>query len=342
MENKAHALAAGLFVFGVGALLVLLALWMGRDRVATRAVEIATREAVTGLRVQAPVRLRGVDVGKVGAIGFDPAVPGQVLLRLDIRNDVELPADTWATLGYQGVTGLAFVQLDDGGQATARLAFDGPTPPRIALKPSLVDRLFGRGESLLAQASDASARFGELLAPDNQRQIIGAVERIGHSAERIGLAADQVARVAARLDAQLAQQLDPERLNLPQLVTETRATLAAVGRSADEIGRSAAGVRGFFEELAAPGGTIDRLNQTSDSVRDTADNFNFGTLPRANRMTDRIARASGQFGRVAGEFEDNPQSLLFGPRLLQPGPGEPGWAPPAPRPGPSADLPIRP
>ena len=124
--------------------------------------------------------------------------------------------------------------------------------------------------------------------------------------------------------------------------SETRATLATVSRSADEVGRSAAGVRGFFEGLSAPGGTIDRLNQTSDAVRETADNFNFGTLPRANRMTDRIGRASGQLGRVADEIEDNPQSLLLGPRLLAPGPGEPGWTSPPARRDKAAEVPARP
>ena len=72
MENKAHALAAGLFVLALSALLGVLAYWLTRDVGIRLAYEITTREAVSGLQPQAPVRYRGVNVGKVTSIGFDP------------------------------------------------------------------------------------------------------------------------------------------------------------------------------------------------------------------------------------------------------------------------------
>jgi len=72
MENKAHALAAGLFVVALTALLLLVGAWLTRDSGERHPYEISTREAVTGLQEQAPVRYRGVDVGKVTRVGFDP------------------------------------------------------------------------------------------------------------------------------------------------------------------------------------------------------------------------------------------------------------------------------
>ena len=76
MENKAHALAAGAFVLLVAALLVALAVWLTREAGELRIYEVSTRDAVTGLQSQASVRFRGVKVGKVAAIGFDPQSPG--------------------------------------------------------------------------------------------------------------------------------------------------------------------------------------------------------------------------------------------------------------------------
>jgi phospholipid/cholesterol/gamma-HCH transport system substrate-binding protein len=72
MENKAHALAAGVFVLFVGAMLVALAMWLTRDTGVRHIYEMSTREAVSGLQSQAAVRYRGIDVGKVAHIGFDP------------------------------------------------------------------------------------------------------------------------------------------------------------------------------------------------------------------------------------------------------------------------------
>src|SRR6478735_3889250 len=116
MENKAHALAAGIFVVVVSAMLVALASWLTRDSGERDIYEISTRETVTGLQAQAAVRYRGVDVGKVSTIGFDPKQTGNVLMRLEIDHEAPVTKDTFATLSFQGVTGLAFVQLDDLGQ----------------------------------------------------------------------------------------------------------------------------------------------------------------------------------------------------------------------------------
>ena len=56
MENKAHAMAAGIFVVVVTALLIALAAWLTRDTGQRDAYEISTREAVTGLQPQAADR----------------------------------------------------------------------------------------------------------------------------------------------------------------------------------------------------------------------------------------------------------------------------------------------
>ena len=80
MENKAHAMAAGIFVLLAAALLAVLAAWLTRDTGTRDPYEISTRESITGLSPQAAVRYRGVDVGKVDAIGFDPKAQGNVLI----------------------------------------------------------------------------------------------------------------------------------------------------------------------------------------------------------------------------------------------------------------------
>jgi phospholipid/cholesterol/gamma-HCH transport system substrate-binding protein len=64
MENKSHALAAGLFVLVVTALLVGLGIWLTRDRGNYQSYELSTGEGVAGLQPQAAVRYKGVSVGR--------------------------------------------------------------------------------------------------------------------------------------------------------------------------------------------------------------------------------------------------------------------------------------
>ena len=95
MENKSHALAAGAFVLLMLALLVGLAIWLTRDTQSQRIYELSSAQAISGLQPQATVRFKGVNVGKVSAIGFDPVTPGNVLIRITVdagRRDDFLPA----------------------------------------------------------------------------------------------------------------------------------------------------------------------------------------------------------------------------------------------------------
>ncbi|WP_043821849.1 MlaD family protein, partial [Delftia sp. RIT313] len=116
MENKSHAMAAGIFVLVVAALLAGLAIWLTRDTRQYNEYELSTKDGISGLQAQAAVRYKGVAVGKVTRIGFDPQTNGNVLIRIAIGVNTPITPTTFAVLGYQGVTGLAHVQLDDADQ----------------------------------------------------------------------------------------------------------------------------------------------------------------------------------------------------------------------------------
>ena len=185
MENKSHALAAGAFVLMVAALLVALASWLTRDTSEHRVYELSSREAVTGLQPQASVRFKGVNVGKVSAIGFDPLIAGNVLIRIAIDDKAPVTQSTFATLGFQGVTGLAFVQLDDTGESRLALAAGTEPPARIPMTTSLFSRLTDQGASILSQLEETSRRVNLLLTPENQKNLMGAVGNLGQAAASI-------------------------------------------------------------------------------------------------------------------------------------------------------------
>src|SRR3569832_874812 len=184
MENKAHALAAGIFVVLVTALLLVLGAWLTRDTGVREPYEISTRESVSGLQAQAAVRYRGVDVGKVDSISFDPKAQGNVLIHFAVDRNAPMTKSTFATLAYQGVTGLAYLELDDSGQPGAPLAREDGHPPRIPLKPGLLQKLADRGEKLLDQADQAIGRVNKLLGDDNQKKFSAALYNIGQAAAK--------------------------------------------------------------------------------------------------------------------------------------------------------------
>ena len=338
MENKSHAWAAGLFVIALAALLLGLTSWLTSDQREGDIYEMSTSDAVTGLSEQAAVRFRGINVGKVVRIGFDPANRENVLVRIDIDKGLPLTSGTYATLGYQGVTGLAFVQLDNEGGATTPLVTNSAQPTRIPLRPGLLSQFADQGTFLLQQAKNISERISELFSPDNQKAIIDTVNRIGQSAEQVGAASE-------RLQTIMDAQLGPERTSIPALVKDTRATMQALQTSAAELNstaraatETAQSLTAVAKDLNAPGGLLEQVGKTSQALADSAQHINATVLPSvarasasAGRTADAATRAAQNADQVIGELNDNPQSLIFGGGKQRPGPGEPGFAAPPAR-----------
>lgn len=326
MENKSHALAAGIFVVVVAALVAALAMWLTRDSGSYHSYELSSREGVSGLQPQAAVRYKGVSVGKVTHIGFDPQVSGNVLIRIAVEDGTPVTPTTFAVLGYQGVTGLAYVLLDDAGEPQPVVAAGASGLPRLPLRSSPFSKLADQGPEILAQVQQAMERINALLDQDN-RQVFSAT--MAH----IGAAAASVNTLTQRLDTTVVQRLDPALAALPTLVRETTETMHALRSAGVQVSDMAQQVGQTVQHLNAPNGAIDQAAQGAQNLARATDRLNTSTLPRLERASDATARAASQFGRVAAGLGDNPQSLLYGSGTSVPGPGENGFvAPAAPQP----------
>lgn len=298
MENKAHAIAAGAFVVVVAALLAALAIWLTRQSGAMVRYEIATRSAVTGLQPQAAVRYRGVKVGKVNAIDLDPASPGQVLVRLDVDDDTPVTRSTYATLGYQGLTGIAFVQLDDSGESSEALPRVAGAAARIPLKAGFMDQWARQGERILTQLEETSKRVNQLLAVENQQALRRSLLALGDAAA-----------------------------SMPPLMRTAGESLQSVRDSAEQVRKTAQDYARLAQRLQQPGGALEQLQQGAGALAGTGQTVRESSLPRLNQTLEDAGRSARRIGRVAAALDDNPQALIYGPLVL-PGPGEPGFVAP--------------
>lgn len=325
MENKAHAIAAGAFVLGLVAALVALVVWLTRDNTVRNTYELSTRDAVSGLQPQAMVRYRGIAVGKVSLIDFDPKVKGNVRVRITVDQRVPLTTSSYATLAYQGVTGLAFIALDDKGESQTPLTPNNDDPPRIPLRPSVLAQLQDRGEAIINQIEEVTKRANVLLGDPNQKRIADALESIAQATA----SANQLTR---SLDNTVKNGLNPALAALPPLIERTKDTMGTVKTAASDVSRVANNANTTVTRLNAKDGPVERLSDGTRALAQAVDSFNAATLPRVNRVADDTSRAVRRLGRTADSINDNPQSLLFGNGGVVAGPGEPGFSAPAARP----------
>lgn len=343
MENKSHAVAAGAFVLVMVALAIALATWLAQGTGELRVYELSSREGVSGLQPQAGVRYKGVSVGRVTAIELDKQTPGNVLVRIAVNEQVPITQSTFGTLGFQGLTGLAFVQLDDGGLSTqtpiqtSTQVSPQPLPTsaqsigRIPMRPGLMSRLSDQGASLLSQLELASGRVNGLLAPDNQKSLMVAIDNMGK-------AAASFSQLSQRADQMLSAAPGAEPLNVPRMAQQIGATFKSMQATSEQLAQSADAVRASakeFQRMSArmnePGGTLDKIEQSTQALATTGQSLGATLVPRVSRTADDAARAARQVGRAVDALGENPQSLLLGKGTAAPGPGESGFVPPAPR-----------
>jgi len=340
MENKAHALAAGIFVIVVSAMLIAMTVWLTRDTGEHRVYEISSPEAVNGLQAQAAVRYKGVAVGKVMEIGFDPKAVGNVLVRIALSESAPITAATFATLGFQGVTGLAYVQLDDEGDDKTPLVTSDAQPARIPMQASLFSKLSDQGVSILTRLEQTSERVNRLLAPANQKQLMAMIDGFGQTAASVRVMSDRIQKLSTNMDDILNAQLGPQRVSIPGFVNDATSALKTLQNTAGGIDQTVAEFKStataftaLAQRLNAKDGPVERMNegaaaltQGAVALTEAGRAFNASTLPRLNRTSDEATRAARQVNRAVGAVSDNPQSLIFGNGQIPPGPGEPGFA----------------
>ena len=319
MENKAHAMAAGAFVLAVSALLALLAVWLLRDNSQRDMYEMSTSETVSGLQPQAVVRFRGVPVGKVELIGFDNKVKGNVLIRISIDRGAPVTKSVFATVASQGVTGLGFIQLDDNGESTDRLVPNDDDPPRIPLKPGGLEKLLKQSEVIFDQVEQASTKLNQMLAEDNQKRLVVALDSMGQ-------AANNVSSLSTTLTSILNAQLGPDKVNIPRLVKNLDTAVVSLQDTSTKAGAAISEIGITAKRLNEKGGPLDKLSEGGTALAAGVETFSAATLPKLGAVADETASTMRQLRRTVNAVDDNPQSMIFGNGPPQPGPGEPGFS----------------
>jgi len=308
MEAKVNLVAVGVFVIvmtltGIGSVLYLSSSRYYQKSYET--YQTYMTESVSGLNRNAPVRYRGVDVGRVRAIALAPDNVELVEVTLEIERGTPVKVDTVAVLETQGLTGIAFVDLTAGHRGSPPLiAKPGEAYPVIQSGPSLMGRLETSVPVLLAGLTRASDNFSAILDEDNQRVLKRMLADLA-------LLSRTLAARSATIDSGLAEASraakDSARVagQLPQLVQR-------VERSADAFDRMASQL----------GGAGTSASRAVDATRADLQQFTAETLPEMRELVVELRELTATLQRAADRVERNPGALLQGQPAPKRGPGE--------------------
>jgi phospholipid/cholesterol/gamma-HCH transport system substrate-binding protein len=295
-------------VLVLGAALIGGILWLSSGGATRKAYDTYVSymdESVSGLSLDAPVRYRGVEVGRVRRIALSPSNIEQVQLTMEIERDTPVKVDTVAILRTQGLTGIGYIELTKGLQdSPPLLAKPGEKVPVIRSGPSLIARLDSAVSTLLTNVNRSSESFNALMDENNRTAI-------AQTLADLRAVSSALAARSGTIDAGLANGARAME-NAARLTGELSQLVERLQRSAEAFDRMSA-------TIARTG---ENANDTLDRARAEARQFAAETLPEAQQLVRDLRELTGSLRRLSEQVERNPSVLLYGKPASKGGPGE--------------------
>lgn len=256
----------------IGAIVLLMGARLGKDELA---LECEVRgESVSGLSTGGKVLLRGIEIGSVTKLGFDPKDPERILVSISVDPDAPIYQDATATMEIFGITGLKYVELVPGTPST------GKAKPGTVLRTreSLTTGILKALDTVARSSTRVLANLETLTRQTRQEQIDSILDDFRRtSSDFAGIAHDLR---QARLDTQvtaISRRVDQTVRNVDSALGASRPAqamaridtaaqnLSSVAKRADlMLGRSQGDIYRSLEDMR---NTMKNLSDFSQTIR---------------------------------------------------------------------------
>ena len=266
-------LRVGLLVIVSLTILAFTALMIGTGSPFSRTYTIkALMKDVGGLKPSAPVRVGGVEVGKVETVDFARGAGGMVELqmKLDRRVQPRVTTESQATLGAVGLLGEKAVDISASSSGT-------PIPDYGYVQAASEDPFKG----LLTDAGETTAHLRRILARmDAGEGLIGKALRDEELYTRM-------TDVAVRLQTVIGK-LESPRGPLGRMMNDEEMS--------QNLASTARGIQSVVARIEAGQGPLGALSRDEDMVREMK-----AITASLNQVSAKIARGEGSLGRMMSD-----------------------------------------
>lgn len=311
MENRSHALLAGLFALLLIIAAGVTAVWVSKQNLPRIPYELIATSPVTGLSVQSQVRYQGVPVGNVESLRFVPEQPGKVLILIGIDPSTPVTRATWAEIVIAGVTGISNVELRDDGTSTTRIESSATHIQQIPIRPNFLDRLIAQATTMVPAVEGLLVHIQKIASDEN-------IEALGATMRNVASLTDQLKRSVVLLEPGFAK--------VPALIDGLTVTGQRMDEAMVDIRKLTRSAQKTLDGFNAPGGTLMQVTQSLKEIRQAVAQLQVSTLPDASMLMLGATDASRALAQTARQLGQSPQSLIFGPPRAVAGPGEPDFA----------------
>ncbi len=281
METKANYVVVGAFTLVLLLGLVTAVVWLADVELDEEFAyyDLLFEGSVTGLKPGNPVRYRGVPVGVVTDMKINPDNVEQVKVTIEVPNETPIKEDSEASLEFQGITGIAFVQITGGTHAAPKLRrIPGGGNPVIKSKPSQLQEIIEAAPELVNRVISLVDRANLLLGDANQKNFAEAMANVNSITGSFAAGSDDIGTLLSE-GASAVTELQKASTEAQLLVKDLRKTVG-------ELSEMAKGTLGDTRGLL--GDVRDNVNLITGDAR--------GTIGEINTLSKRLSKEFGGMG----------------------------------------------
>jgi len=319
MNNKVNYTLVGLLVLLGTFLMFGFAYWMLKpsSKKETQIYAIYFDESVLGLNLEAPVKYRGINVGKVTDIRINPKNSEQVEVQVTILKSTPIKENTVARLTAQGITGLSYINLNLGQNNAPKLvAKAGEEYPVIQTVPSFFENFEQSLGSVSGKLSRTLGKTEELLGENNQRNIAIILKRTANVSTKLDLLLDDKTMLSLQKSAKniesITKKMDTVIPNINKLVDKSVQWQDSISASFSSIMNSYLGIRAAMDEIkrAVASGEFNIKEISSEVVPTMNTTF--------IQMQELMIRVEG----LLDQYKRSPSDILYKEEAVKKAPGE--------------------
>lgn len=296
-------LAVGTFVSAALILFVATTLWLS-GRQGGEAVErysLYFQNDVSGLMMGGPVFYLGVEVGQVTRMDIIPGDPIRVRVDIEVLASTPIDTGTSASLAYQGITGVAVINLyGDPGMNLPLKTPPGEDFPVIEVRDAGLAALLSDAPGLVEKLNRLLDQAGRMVGEDNQGRIAVTLQNI------------EALTGALREQQESFAEL-PATLN--QTMSEIQVTLAELRDAASEVRPGLAESMQNLEQMSADLARLTgRLDAWSDENGEDMQHFLDNGLGQVPDLVADARAVMREAEKLIRELRENPSSLVYKPQ----------------------------
>ena len=322
METRANHVLVGSFVLIMILGLVGFVLWLGKIKLDEEVVRfrILFDGSVTGLKEGNPVRYRGIPVGAVEGIRINPDNVEQVEVIIHVPVDTPIKDDTEASLEFQGITGVAYVQISGGSHSAVDLMPEaGHDMAIIPSRPSQLEQVIESAPELINRFIVLVEKANQLLSEANQTSIASTLENVstltGSFADRSGefeqVMGDATATIAELRETIHSLNLMAEELRgeVGDIAVNANLTLIAARHSFTSVTPTLVEARKAAKSVGALAGELELLVAEN---RPHIQDFSGTGLYDAAQLITELRTMVANLSRLMERVESDPARFFFG------------------------------